>query len=54
MWKLQTSKKSGDSPFLHSLNNFTGRQFWEYIATAGSSAERQEVEQLRAAFTKTR
>ena len=54
MWKLQTAQKSGESPFLQSLNHFQGRQVWEFVPGAGSQAERQEVEQLRAAFAEHR
>lgn len=54
MWRLQTAQKTGESPFLQSLNHCQGRQVWEFSQTAGTPAERQEVEQLRAAFTANR
>ena len=54
MWRLHSGQKSGESPFLHSLNQCQGRQVWEYVPSAGTTAEKQEVEKLRADFTEQR
>ncbi|KAK4743658.1 hypothetical protein SAY87_009970 [Trapa incisa] len=49
MWKL---KLGGDESDLHlsSLNNFTGRQTWEFDPDAGTPEERAEIEAARQNF----
>lgn len=59
MWKLVTAgttpAPSGEAHLhLTSLNDFQGRQTWEFDPEAGSPEERAKVEQLRADFTKYR
>lgn len=54
MWKLTTYHDNDGDPLLTSKNKHTGRQVWLYDADAGSAAERAEVEQFRAEFTKHR
>lgn len=54
MWRLTTCYDSEGHPFLESTNGHQGRQVWVYDEEAGTDAERQEVSNLREAFTKTR
>lgn len=54
MWRLTCSSDQGGHPMLATTNGFQGRQVWEYDADGGTAEERDEVERLRAAFTKTR
>lgn len=54
MWKLLLGSETGGHPYLSTLNNFEGRQTWEYFENAGTKDERLKVEQLRVNFTKNR
>ena len=51
MWRLVSQSDSGRHPHLRSLNEHTGRQTWEWDPDAGTQEERDNVEQLRAAFS---
>lgn len=54
MWRLVVAGDSGANPYLLSLNKFIGRQYWEFDPSAGTSEERDHVEELRRDFTKNR
>nr|GMC58450.1 cycloartenol synthase 2-like isoform X2 [Ipomoea batatas] len=53
MWKLKLSDGK-DDPLLRSVNNYIGRQYWEYDPNLGTQEEREQVEKLRAKFHKNR
>ncbi|KAL8254469.1 hypothetical protein R6Q59_032690 [Mikania micrantha] len=46
MWRLKIADGS-NNPYLHSKNNFIGRQTWEFDPNYGTEEERMEVEQAR-------
>lgn len=54
MWKFVSGGDSGNHPFLTSLNNFQGRQTWEYDPSAGTPEQRKAADAKRAAFTADR
>ena len=49
MWKIKYGTGAED-PYLHSTNNFLGRQVFEFDPEAGSPEERAEVEEARRNF----
>ncbi|KAK4770144.1 hypothetical protein SAY87_030676 [Trapa incisa] len=53
MWKLKLGGDERD-PLLFSLNNFTGRQTWEFDPDAGTPEERAEIEAARQNFYENR
>ncbi|XP_031109634.1 cycloartenol synthase 2-like [Ipomoea triloba] len=53
MWKLKFSEGK-DDPWLRSVNNHIGRQYWEFDPNLGTPEEREQVEKLRAKFHKNR
>ncbi|GKV20477.1 hypothetical protein SLEP1_g30601 [Rubroshorea leprosula] len=53
MWKLKLSSQ-GDDPWVTSMNNHIGRQYWEFDPNLGTPEERAHVEKLRNDFTMNR
>lgn len=51
MWKLKCARESTSHPYLRSLNEFEGRQVWEFDAHGGTSAEREAVKRAQDAYT---
>ncbi|KAK9909494.1 hypothetical protein WJX75_003160 [Coccomyxa subellipsoidea] len=51
MWRLKSGEEAKAHPFLRSLNNFQGRQVWEFDAHGGSPSELQSVKAAQDAFT---
>ncbi|KAK4483735.1 hypothetical protein RD792_010937, partial [Penstemon davidsonii] len=55
MWSLKLSHKGDDDPILlTSVNNHTGRQFWEFDTSLGTAEEKAFVEKVCAEFEKNR
>ncbi|KAM7519437.1 hypothetical protein LguiB_018399 [Lonicera macranthoides] len=52
MWKLKVGK--GEGPWLRSINNFVGRQIWEFEEDEGSPEEREMVEKAREFYHQNR
>jgi len=52
MWKLKIGGEK--SPWLETLNDHVGRQYWEFDPNAGTPEERLAVENARAEYYKTR
>lgn len=54
MWRLKCASDSNPHPYLRSLNDFEGRQVWEFDAHGGTSAEREAIKRAQDAFTANR
>ncbi|KAL9442260.1 hypothetical protein AB3S75_020710 [Citrus x aurantiifolia] len=55
MWKLKLSEGNCEQdPWITSLNNHIGRQFWEFDPNLGTPEERQQVNKLVNDFTENR
>ncbi|XP_024030983.1 cycloartenol synthase 2 isoform X2 [Morus notabilis] len=52
MWKLKIA--DGGNPWLRTLNNHAGRQFWEFDPKLGTPEELAEIENAQQAFAATR
>ncbi|KAF7150382.1 hypothetical protein RHSIM_Rhsim02G0210200 [Rhododendron simsii] len=52
MWKLKVAE--GRGPWLYSINNFVGRQIWEFDPDAGTPEEREAVEKARDDYQKNK
>ncbi|KAL5542923.1 hypothetical protein UlMin_010633 [Ulmus minor] len=53
MWRLKVSEGSSD-PWVKSVNNHIGRQYWEFDPNHGTPQERAQVEKLRQHFQTNR
>ncbi|XP_024175550.2 cycloartenol synthase-like [Rosa chinensis] len=55
MWRLKVSEGGRDgNPWLTSVNNHIGRQFWEFDPNLGTPEERAQVEKARLKFHNNR
>ncbi|XP_024197667.1 cycloartenol synthase 2 isoform X2 [Rosa chinensis] len=55
MWRLKVSEGGRDgNPWLTSVNNHVGRQFWEFDPNLGTPEERAQVEKTRLEFRNNR
>ena len=54
MWRLKSASDTAGHPLLHSLNDFQGRQIWDFDADAGTSKDREAVQAAQRAFTTNR
>ncbi len=52
MWKLKISE--GEGPWLMSVNNYLGREYWEFDPDVGTPEERAQVEVFREEFRRNR
>lgn len=52
MWRLKLSE--GREPWLTSVNNHVGRQYWEFDPNLGTPEERAQVDKVRLDFHKNR
>ncbi|XP_022850840.1 cycloartenol synthase-like isoform X4 [Olea europaea var. sylvestris] len=52
MWKLKVSE--GDDPWLTSVNNHSGRQYWEFDPNLGTPEEQAAIEKIREEFHNNR
>uniref|UniRef100_A0A7N0V7W6 Squalene cyclase N-terminal domain-containing protein n=2 Tax=Kalanchoe fedtschenkoi TaxID=63787 RepID=A0A7N0V7W6_KALFE len=52
MWKLKLSQ--GQEPWLTSVNNHVGRQYWEYGSSLGTPEEIARVHEIRHEYHKNR
>ncbi|KAK7854071.1 lupeol synthase [Quercus suber] len=52
MWKLRICE--GGGPNLMSVNNYVGREYWEFDPNARTSEEKAEVERFREEFQRNR
>ncbi|KAL4565299.1 hypothetical protein LXL04_029387 [Taraxacum kok-saghyz] len=49
MWRLKIAE-GGNDPYLHSTNNFIGRQIWEFDSNHGTPEDRAKAEHARIDF----
>jgi len=52
MWKLRICE--GGGPSLMSVNNYVGREYWEFDPNAGTLEDKAEVERFREDFQRSR
>nr|GMD04317.1 dammarenediol II synthase-like [Ipomoea batatas] len=52
MWKLKVAEGGGS--YMYTTNNYVGRQTWQYDANAGTTEEREALENARLEFRKNR
>ncbi|XP_047325827.1 beta-amyrin synthase-like [Impatiens glandulifera] len=52
MWKLKIGQ--GDGPWLSSVNNFVGRQVWEFDPEGGTPEDREQIERIRDRYRSNR